>query len=98
MGGWDQVRARLVGDADGKPMVVFFSTCWDLIGTLRALQHDASRAEDVDTEGEDHAADSCRYAMMSRPYVRDLQHQRPRDSWDAAFDKDEEPLRDWRVA
>ena len=27
MGGWDQVRARLVGDADGKPMVVLFATC-----------------------------------------------------------------------
>ena len=48
MGGWDQVRARLVGDADGKPMVVFFSTARDVIRTLPALQHDASRAEDVD--------------------------------------------------
>ena len=59
MGGWDQVRARLVGDADGKPMVVLFATCRDLIRTLPALQHDASRAEDIDTEMEDHAADSC---------------------------------------
>ena len=29
MGGWDQMRARLVGDADGRPMMVFFSTCID---------------------------------------------------------------------
>jgi hypothetical protein len=97
MGGWDQVRARLVGDADDKPMVVFFSTAKDVIRTLPALQHDPDRAEDVDTESEDHCGDSVRYAMMSRPYIRDLERQRPRDSWDAAFSRDEEPLRDWRV-
>jgi hypothetical protein len=50
------------------------------------------------TDGEDHAADSCRYAMMSRPYVRDMERQKPRDSWDAAFNRDAEELRDWRVA
>jgi hypothetical protein len=34
-----------------------------------ALQHDPDRAEDLDTGGEDHAADECRYACMSRPYI-----------------------------
>ena len=98
MGGWDQVRARLVGDADDNPMVVLFSTCVDLIRTLPAMQHDASRAEDIDTESEDHAVDSLRYAMMSRPYVRDMERPKVVDSWDAAFARDERPLRDWRVA
>jgi hypothetical protein len=98
MGGWDQVRARLVGDADDRPMVVLFATCRDLIRTLPAMQHDASRAEDIDTESEDHAVDSLRYAMMSRPYVRDMERPKPVDSWDAAFARDEQPLRDWRVA
>ena len=41
---------------------------------------------------------NCRYAMMSRPYVRDAERQKPRDSWDAAFNRDAEELRDWRVA
>jgi hypothetical protein len=98
MGGWDQVRSRLVGDADGKPMVVFFSTAMHIIRTLPAMQHDANRAEDIDTDAEDHAVDSCRYAMMSRPYVRDMERKPPRDSWDAAFNRDAEELRDWRVA
>ena len=97
MGGWDQVRARLVGDADGKPMVVFFSTARDVIRTLPALQHDASRAEDVDTESEDHCGDSVRYGCMSRPFIRDAERQRPRDSWDAAFNRDEGEVRDWRT-
>jgi len=68
MGGWDQVRSRLVGE-DGRPMVYFFSTNVHLIRTLPALQHDELKPEDVDTEGEDHAADELRYACMSRPYT-----------------------------
>lgn len=71
MGGWDQLRARLVGDSEGRPMIYFFSTCRDTIRTLPALQHDQTKAEDVDTESEDHAPDEVRYACMSRPYVKD---------------------------
>jgi hypothetical protein len=67
MGGWDQMRARLRGDGE-RPMLYVFSTCRDLIRTLPALQHDANRPEDVDTDGEDHAPDEARYACMSRPY------------------------------
>jgi len=67
MGGWDQVRARLIGD--DMPGLVIFSTCRDLIRTLPALQHDPDRPEDVDTEAEDHAPDTLRYACMARPYV-----------------------------
>lgn len=44
-----------------------FSTCTELIRTLPELQHDKRNPEDVDTDGEDHAADELRYAVMSRP-------------------------------
>lgn len=71
MGGWDQMRARLVGE-DGRPMLYFFDTCRDSIRTIPALQHDENRPEDVDTESEDHAADETRYACMSRPYTRTM--------------------------
>lgn len=69
MGGWDQLRARLIGE-DGAPQLYVFETCKDLIRTLPALQHDADKPEDLDSDGEDHAADEARYACMSRPYVR----------------------------
>lgn len=69
MGGWDQVRARL-GREGQPPMLYVFSTCIHLIRTLPALQHDPDRAEDVDTDGEDHAPDTLRYGCMARPYVR----------------------------
>lgn len=71
MGGWDQLRARLIGDGE-RPMLYVFSTCKDLIRTLPALQHDANKPEDVDTDAEDHAPDEARYACSSRPYIRRL--------------------------
>ena len=71
LGGWDQLRARLIGDGE-RPMIYFFSTCIDSIRTLPALQHDQNRPEDVDTEGEDHAPDEIRYACMSRPYIKQI--------------------------
>jgi hypothetical protein len=69
IGGWDQVRARLVGNSDGQPMMFFFDTCVDSIRTLPALQHDIDNPEDIAPECEDHAPDEIRYACMSRPYV-----------------------------
>ena len=68
MGGWDQVRWRLRGDADGDPMIFFVDHCRDSIRTLPMQQHDENRPEDLDTEGEDHAVDDIRYACMSRPF------------------------------
>jgi hypothetical protein len=49
-------------------MIVFMDHCRDIIRTLPMLQHDANNIEDLDTDGEDHAADSARYAAMSKPY------------------------------
>ncbi len=48
LGGWDQMRRRLQGDGDGRPMLYVFSTCKDFIRTVPALQHDPARPEDVD--------------------------------------------------
>ncbi len=70
MSGWDQMRQRLQGDMDGNPMIVCFSSCVDSIRTIPVLQHDREKAEDIDTESEDHAADEWRYACMSRPYIK----------------------------
>jgi hypothetical protein len=69
LGGWDQMRARLNGNADGLPMLVVFPTCKDFIRTVPVLQHDRDKPEDLDTEGEDHVADEARYACMSRPFI-----------------------------
>lgn len=66
--GWDQMRARLVGDDD--PMIYTFETCLDSIRTVPMMQHDKLKIEDINTDMEDHAADEWRYACMSRPFVK----------------------------
>lgn len=80
LSGWNQLRQRLVGDEEGRPMIAFFETCKDTIRTLPAMQHDELNPEDVDTHGEDHAADETRYACMARPYVR--KKPKPDKAWE----------------
>lgn len=78
MGGWDQMRLRLLGD-ESPPLIYCFNTCTDSIRTIPLLQHDKTRIEDIDTDMEDHAADEWRYACMSRPLVRkSAQAKKPR--------------------
>lgn len=70
MGGWDSVRARMVGDGDGNPMMVVFSNCHDFIRSVPAMQHDPHKPEDMMSDGvDDHEADTCRYALNSRPWI-----------------------------
>lgn len=78
MSGWDQVRARLRGDGDGRAMLIFFSTCVHSIRTIPALQHDVMRPEDVDTDGEDHAGDAIRYGCLARPWMRSVEGHEPK--------------------
>jgi hypothetical protein len=65
MSGWDQVRARIVGQGEG-PMLFVFSTCRDFLRTVPALGHDPHRPEDLDTRAEDHIADEMRYVCLAR--------------------------------
>lgn len=106
MGGWDQVRSRLLGNGK-RPQIYFFSTCTDAIRTLPALQHDPDKPEDVDTDSEDHAPDEIRYACMSRPFVRQAE-PKPTDkilgigthnqvTWDELIENQPQPQRSGRI-
>lgn len=80
--GWAQLHYRLRGEVppewegplelcptkDRIPMLYFLDCCEDSIRTIPVLQHDTTKMEDVDTDGEDHAGDETRYAAMSRPW------------------------------
>lgn len=99
MGGWSEMRARMIGDEDGNPMVVCFSSCRDSVRTIPLLQHDPGRPEDVLTSMEDHAADDWRYALNSRPWVKEAPKEPPKiDSWARAFDNDDGEDDSWRTA
>jgi hypothetical protein len=98
MGGWDQLRGRMIGTAktdehglinwaSGRPAIYCFATCTDSIRTIPTLQHDPHRAEDLDTNSEDHAADDWRYAAMSRPWLKTkMAPEEPKDGYRPAED------------
>ena len=65
--GWLQMHYRLAFDEHGFPMMYVFSNCKAFIRTIPTLQYDDHKPEDLDTDGEDHVADECRYFLMSRP-------------------------------
>ncbi len=65
--GWMQCHYRLQFDSEGRAMVYFFKTCTDAVRTLPLLEYSKHNPEDLDTDGEDHFADSFRYFAMSRP-------------------------------
>jgi hypothetical protein len=55
----------------------FLDCCDDSIRTVPSLQVDETDPEDLDTEGEDHAADELRYACMGRPWVEYAEEEEP---------------------
>lgn len=67
MAGLMQCHYRLEFDDNGVPMFYVFSTCKDFIRTVPALKYDEHKAEDIDTDLEDHAYDDWRYFCMNRP-------------------------------
>jgi len=65
--GWQRVRHWLSLAPDGRPWMTIDPSCVYLLRTLPALIHDDTHPEDLDTTGEDHAADALRYLVMARP-------------------------------
>ena len=65
--GWMQVHERMRFDENGKAMIYFFDTCKDSIRTIPLMMYDEHKAEDLDSDLEDHAVDEIRYFCMMRP-------------------------------
>lgn len=62
-----QLHNRLAFDERGIPMLYVFNTCKHFIRTVPALVYSQTDVEDVDTDGEDHIYDECRYVAMAHP-------------------------------
>ncbi len=65
--GWMQCHYRLQFDSEGYPRMYVFENCRAFIRTVPLLTFSASNPEDLDTSGEDHAANEWRYFCMDRP-------------------------------
>ena len=72
LAGKAQLHNRLAFDGQGIPMLYVFSTCRHFIRTLPALVYSQVDVEDVDTTGEDHIYDECRYVCMENPCAAPL--------------------------
>lgn len=70
-----QMHHRLRFDEDGIPMFYVFNTCKHFIRTIPELVYDDSDVEDVNTDGEDHIYDECRYACMLNPIAPPIPKQ-----------------------
>jgi hypothetical protein len=63
IGGWVNVHNWLSIAPDGLPYLMFAPDCINTIRTIPELIHDENKVEDLDSEGEDHAADALRYML-----------------------------------
>ena len=73
LAGKAQMHARLAFDGNGIPMFYVFSTCRHFIRTFPELVYDSADVEDIDTDGEDHIYDECRYVVMAHPIIKNRQ-------------------------
>lgn len=67
--GKNQLHQRLqVNEGTGQPGIVFFNTCRQIIADLPVIPSDPKGSDDIDPRyRSDHAYDSIRYGVMSRP-------------------------------
>ena len=69
LSGWMEIRRKLLQKPD--PMIYIFSTCGYLIQSFGSCQVSPKNAEDLDTEGDDHAMDALRYLVKARVNHKD---------------------------
>ena len=63
--GWNLMHQYLRYSEGTMPKMIHFDTCLNSIRTIPQLIHDEKHPEDLDTRGEDHAADCDRYFLAS---------------------------------
>lgn len=79
--GWMQIHYRLAFDELGYARMYVFKTCRNFIRTITTLEYDKHKAEDLDTKGEDHALDECRYFCQLRKVPPLLPPEKNEPAW-----------------
>ncbi len=73
--GWGRMRHWLQPHPEGGRWMMFHPDCVYAIRTIPGLIHAANDPDDVDTTGDDHAADALRYGLMHRPSPTTFTHR-----------------------
>lgn len=83
-----QIKEMLAPMADGKPALLFFDSCKEIISDIQAIQADERNPNDCAKEphGVTHTVDGIRYFCVSRTLPTEM--PQPADYW--AGDEDEE--------
>lgn len=63
--GWAIMHQYLYHDFRTSPKLKYFRNCYDSIRTIPSLIYSETMPEDLDSDGEDHAADSDRYLLQT---------------------------------
>jgi hypothetical protein len=69
IGGWENLHNWLSIAPDGIPYWQVCESCFETIKSITSLVHDDNKVEDVDTEGNDHAADAERYMKKHLKWI-----------------------------
>lgn len=98
-----QLHYRLAFNEKGFPAFQSFHTCKHFIRTIPNLVYSKLYVEDVDSKGEDHAYDECRYLLMempisARPNVKTLPPQfDPLNLWSDKIRAGNDPYKYYRL-
>lgn len=69
----DLLKLQDIGNGEERPGIIFFNTCRQIIGDLPVIPTDPDGGDDIDKRFvNDHAYDSIRYGIMSRPKSRNF--------------------------
>ncbi len=69
LSGKRKIDSALADLPDGKPGLMIFENCENLIEQLSSAPADPLNPEDIDTESEDHALDALKYALTNEKRV-----------------------------
>jgi hypothetical protein len=87
--GWQRLRHWFGLAPDGKPWMLSSPLCTYFNRTMPSLVSSDTKPEDVDTNGEDHAADESRYFAMSMPVPGTFAKKAPVKEWTLAWLKNQ---------
>jgi len=82
--GWMRLQALLRPDSYGEPRLTIDPGCRYLIRSFQTAQSDPHDLDDIE-QRDDHALESCRYGVMSRPHPRTHPLKRMRGEFDEDF-------------